>query len=275
MGSQLTSAHQQAQVRLAEALALVARRIYAPAATPDAAAAQAWVDRLLALIVTYRAQSASLGSSYVTAFARAEGFPLDFAPERAEIDREQIRRSLYATGVGGITKRLDANDPREKALSEAAKEVVGASMRHALNGARGVLATTLERDSRALGWVRVTREGCCAFCATLASRGAIYKGDSFDASDPRFKDGVVPSDHKVHDNCRCFLEPIYSRTAALPGRAEEFSTLWHDVTSTFSGRDKLRAFRRTYEALQRGETREQALARGLRRELDDPSSMAA
>lgn len=262
-------------MRLSDALvALVAAR-YRASATTNPAEAKVWIDRIVALILAQRGASAALARQYVTQFARAEGFPLEFRPTAPEADRDQIRRSLYATGLGGITERLEVGTTLQAAVVEATKEVAGASMRHTLNGARDLLASTLERDDRALGWVRVTREGCCAFCGMLASRGAVFKGDSFDASDPRFKDGIVPSDHKVHDNCRCFLEPVFSRTAALPGRAAEFEQLWYDVTKVFSGQDKLKAYRRAHEALLRGETREQAVARGLGRGLGDPGTIAA
>jgi hypothetical protein len=275
LGTSLSSAHQSAQVRLADALvALVAAR-YRAGATTDATQAAGWIDQVISLILVRHQLSTTLAQQYVTSFGRAEGFRLDFTPERSTLNRDQVRASLYATGVGGVVERLDGGAPLSDAVSQAAKEVAGASMRHALNGGRDLLANVVERDARAIGYARVTREGCCSFCATLASRGAIYKGDSFDASDPRFKDGIVASDHKVHDNCRCFLEPVYSRTAALPGRAEEFNTLWYETTQPFSGAAKLRAFRRGYEALQRGETRQAAIARALRTEIDDPGTIAA
>lgn len=221
---------------------------------------------MLSLVRVQRSASATLARVYYRQFSLLEtGEPTTFgAPP--EFPEDAVRESLYATGRGKLAEHLRAGADRAEAVDLAGRDVAGAMMRHTLNGARDVLADAFTRDRRAVGWVRVTREGCCYFCAMLASRGHVYREQSFDASDPRFRDGVVPSDHKVHDNCRCFLEPVYSRSAALPGRAEQFDGLWKKTTTTFSGWEKALAFRRAYEALLRGEGEEQAIDRALRRE---------
>lgn len=222
---------------------------------------------MLALVRVQRSASATLARVYYRQFSLLEtGDPTTFgAPP--DFPEDAVRESLYATGRGKLAEHLRAGADQAEAVDIAGRDVAGAMMRHTLNGARDVLADAFTRDRRAVGWVRVTREGCCYFCAMLASRGHVYREQSFDASDPRFRDGVVPSDHKVHDNCRCFLEPVYSRSAALPGRADEYEKLWYEVTSSFSGWEKALAFRRTFESLARGEDRQVALARGLRQDV--------
>lgn len=265
-GTRLTEAHRAAQARLAAQLvAVVAARFQQTMGREDARElARQWVESMIPLIAAQHGRSAALSARYYGAFRQAEGITLPFEPPAApRLNLTAVRTSLYVTGPQELQRKLARGLLAGKAMNDAAAGAAGAAMRHALNGGRRTIGNSLERDRTALAYVRVTREGCCWFCAMLASRGHVYKDYSFDRSDPRFTDGGIPSDVKVHDSCRCTLEPVYHRGSDLPGRAAEFEALWYDVTDRFSGHDKALAFRRAFEEFERSGDREKAIRRGL------------
>lgn len=188
---------------------------------------------------------------------------------------EQIRKSLTYTGLVKAAQQLASQPPREATESDFATEVAeearrqveatnrtlqtrrdkvmmdagagaaAAAVRHVQNGGRAAVDELVKRDPVARGWVRITRDDACFFCAMLASRGPIYKGDSFDESDPRFEG---PGEHKVHDSCGCSLRPVYTRSMSeWPEASLAADELWRRVAKGKSPRKAILAFRQAYE----------------------------
>lgn len=179
---------------------------------------------------------------------RVEIPDIDWAPS----DRA-ARVSLTVTGPVGQKSKAARGKPLQRARDESFVEASGAATRHVLTGGRQSLLTLVEGDMKAIGWIRVTDGDPCSFCAMLASRGAVYKKDSFSRSDPRF---TGPGEFKVHDSCACTMEIVYSRQAAWPGRGDEFYRMWRDnIEGRYSGRDARNAWRRLYEQRQREQRR--------------------
>lgn len=106
----------------------------------------------------------------------------------------------------------------------------GAATRQAINGARGAMGQIVYFDKRIRGYARVTDGNPCWFCGLLASRGAVFKKDSFDKggntnpwsgaltnADKFFKAPKdvpdMPAEYtnvaKVHNHCKCTLRPVY------------------------------------------------------------------
>jgi hypothetical protein len=243
----LADAHRTSQARLADAMAarLLAAysRLLAGGGFRQDSTVQAWLAEMLPLIVLYRERSAGRAQAF---YERATpGLDLSgIAPD--PVPDEAIETSLRVTGVIGLFEALGNGKPFDEAVKGAAKAAAGAAQRHTLNAGRTFIGNAIERDTTALGHYRLTRAGCCSFCAVLASRGAVYKGDSFADSDPRFIGGE--SEEKVHDHCRCQLVPVKSRSDALPDLTSEFADLWAATSKGRSGKDALNAFRREYEA---------------------------
>ena len=157
--------------------------------------------------------------------------------------------SLTVTGPVGQKSKAARGKPLRLARDESFVEAAGAATRHVLTGGRQSLLTLVEGDMRAVGWIRVTDGDPCAFCAMLASRGAVFKEDSFSRSDPRF---TGPGEFKVHDSCACTMEVVYSRQAAWPGRADEFHRLWRDnIEGRYTGAEARRMWRQLYERQRR------------------------
>jgi hypothetical protein len=256
----LTAAHREAQARNAAIIALLVARSW-EAVTPRNLEpfAQQWINALIPQILLFRMRSASISAAYLQAFRALETRVNDgWIPEiKADVPEEKIRTSLWVTGPAA--GRHKVNTARElnrlvgreisdaeitALLREAGPEAAGSAVRHVTDGGRETIRDAVKDDRLALGYVRVTKDNCCYFCAMLASRGHVYKGDSFDDSDSLFSGAGVA---KAHDSCGCTMEPVYSRTAALPGRAEEFAKLWAQSTPGTSGKGSVLAFRRAYE----------------------------
>lgn len=226
------------------------------------ALAEDWVQRMLPLVLAYRARSAALAQlSYGQQRSLVVG-DVDFAiPDADDLPIEALVTSLLVTSFDEYAiDRFERGLEHDAALERSATTVAGAAARHALDGGRTVMRNAIDRDRVTVGWYRVTKDGCCSFCAVLASRGAVYRQDSFDDSDPRFMGG---GEEKVHDHCACTLAPLFSREQPVADRNLEYQALWYDsikaseedvakgrarrIGQTFSGKDALNAFRRRYE----------------------------
>jgi hypothetical protein len=167
---------------------------------------------------------------------------------------EQVRTSLMVVGPGDYLnkardiRRLEGvGEQQQQALLAEAKQVttkkIAASVaRHVQNGGRQTLIDASKKDTKSLGYVRVTKDKPCFFCAMLASRGLVYAKDSFDASDARFTgDGTA----KVHDSCQCGIKPVYTRKDPLVEDSKVYTDLWSRWGA--GGGDAALRFRRGYE----------------------------
>jgi hypothetical protein len=272
----LTAAHKAAQDRIGAATVLAAVKLWPLLSADDIdGTTQRWLTVMLRLIRRQRDASARTAADYATVYRRlvvpgAEAFvptPL------GEINEEQVTNSLLFMGPRSFRKALeeqarrDAEVARPQAPTFAAplgvplrapakaplptgiEEKLVASMaraaqRHAANGGRDTIDDVIRRDKRVLGWERVTGAKPCFWCAMLASRGPVYRRDSFAASDPRF---TGPGNHKVHDGCGCGLRIVYDEGERVTGRAKEFQDLWISAAKGKSGAKAVLAFRRAYE----------------------------
>lgn len=226
----------------------------------DPESVERWLAALVPLIVRERNASAVRGVLFGNTIRTLEvgledGFRFETSPESVDLDPNVIRTSLMVTGPVALQKRIekisgrDVSPTEERALIQDAHDKSGAgaaaaAVRHVQNGSRSALIDGTARDTKALGWVRLTRAAPCYFCALLASRGAVYKGDSFEDSDTMF-DG--PGQVKVHDSCQCSLKPVYRRDDELLDRSKPFLEVYKASTAGKSGRDAIKAFRQAYE----------------------------
>lgn len=247
-GAALTEAHRQAQVRLAaETVQLM--RILWPLLDPENldATVDRWLRSTIRLVGDQRARSARLAAEYFRMFRSVEIGESDFAAVLADQPPPaMVATSLIVTGPVAIKRAMTRLVPLTTAVRNAEALSSGAAIRHVLNGGRDTLDANIRRDRRSLGFVRVTDASPCWFCAMLASRGPVYKAESFSAADARFQGFGA---HKVHDNCGCMIEPVFSDETRWPGRAREFRELWNEVATRKLRPDLARdAFREAYEA---------------------------
>lgn len=269
---QLARAQRLAQDQLARAMALQLAASYRQliTGTQRRSATEQWLAMMVPLIQAFRARSTGLAGVF---YQRSHALVLPDAPlnlaavDDDDVPDEAIETSLYVTGVVELFQKLEAGKPLETALTEAVTAAEGAAARHVLEGGRSYTRNAVIQDTLAVGFYRQTKGDPCSFCAVLASRGAVYKEDSFQDSDPQFRDDPeMPSTEKVHDHCHCTLQPIWTRTSNDPrddggSNAHAFGDLWDravrdPVTGRriHSGKDALNAFRRAYEAQMRERT---------------------
>lgn len=161
----------------------------------------------------------------------AGGGPMevDHFPEK------RVITSLISEANIETKKRMPG--PEAELMEKAESRSTGAAVRHAMDGSRGVTDRVM-RDRRVLGYARVTDSDPCAFCALLASRGAVFKKDSFQGSDAQFAPHPEASTSlpekfsdvaKVHDHCCCSLRPVYTRTGSFDAAAKYWRNGWDAI----------------------------------------------
>lgn len=247
----LADSHRVAQNKLTATLALLILRYYQSLQGPQVdleAAGRTWLAAVLPILAAAHGQSARLAGYYWGQQRELNiGDAGSYAPSAHVLDLnyDQARRSLAYTGIVRYQDRLERGMDLGRAFQLSAADAAASATRLAGNGGRDALLEAFEDDTKAIGWQRITRAAPCYFCAMLASRGPVYKKDSFDASDARFEGGI--GEVKVHDTCGCFLAPVYDRFAEQPGTNLAFSELWGASTGGLSGKEAVNAFRKAYD----------------------------
>jgi hypothetical protein len=227
-----------------------------------------WLETSVLTILAAQARTASIADAYTEQVRRLSipgALPWKPPPLRPE-NPERIRKSLIFTGIhqtaeklaitekslqGGQTDEERDSDQRTQQgrnaqlMSEGLARAAGSAIRLVTDAGQERIYDNVVSDPTAIGWARTTKPGCCYFCAMLASRGFVYKEDSFSESDARF---IGPGQHKVHDTCGCGLRPLYNQEDPLPDRNEDLSDLWASEAARYSGQEAIKAFRRAYEA---------------------------
>lgn len=231
-------------------------------------AVREWVDRSTDLTVDTSRRLARDSRAFYTSIANLMGAPAPIfeEPEPAEI--EAIHTSLAVTGVVGLRKRLGQISPptareaeegsllerqrslmdtalQREALQVSADAAGAAAARHAGDGARNEIQDTAQADPATVGWIRITSSRPCYFCAMLASRGPVYKEESFEDSDRLF---TGAGRHKVHDSCACSMRPLYSRRKSeRPVYNLALEDMWSSLSDELGYSPSITEWRAHYE----------------------------
>jgi hypothetical protein len=264
--ARLTSAYRQAQATRAAQLAAVVALYYRTRVDPSSeASVRRWLDLMVARIMAEHRYSAQQGALFASTLRRIE---LPTAPTKSFLahtvaTEQQIETSLRVVGPAAWQSKATEiyksdDDPLDKQaqLDELKQNIetriLGATLRHVQNGGRQTTYAAAVTDRQALGFVRVTRDKPCYFCAMLASRGLqesyTYSEDSFELSDARF---TGEGSAKVHDNCQCHLKPVYTENDDYVDRSEFFEALFREF-STGSSAEAIRTFRNGYNQWKSG-----------------------
>lgn len=190
-----------------------------------------WLSSVGLIIERDRKVATGLAEIYLKAFRKASNvtgtavvIPAPLAPDA------QVAASMAATTFPVIRKAASV----EEGLRTAFVTSSGAASRLVVNGSRDTITGSLRVDREAVGWHRITSGRPCAFCALLASRGAVYKSEA-------------TADFKAHDHCHCIPEPVYQGGSTLPkGPAAGWARLYTEQAA--GHKDQINAFRRAYEA---------------------------
>jgi len=206
-----------------------------------AGTADRWAADTERFVRRKRGESAQVSLAYVTEFKRRQVGTPEVPWRHRPLNSQALQTSLRVTGPAVIRRLSAQGAPLGHAVNTATTTVAGATSRHALDGGRDGLQETIRQDRQARGWQRVTQGEPCAFCAMLASRGAVFK-----TGETALGTRLGPTgDFQVHDNCNCTAEPVYGDTPLRNEQAQKWADLWKD--STRGEQDQLNAFRRAYE----------------------------
>lgn len=175
-----------------------------------------------ALVHRYGTASATLAADFYDASRIAAGVRGTFTVTPASPpDLEQVTAE-----VRWATRTLWSAEPD---APPARTMVAGAADRMVLDTGRATVQDAVQRDRAARGWARVPEAGCCAFCAMLATRGAVYKTSQ-------------TADFRAHDHDRCHIEPVFGQYEPT-AQVREWQALWEKSTAGKSGAAARAAFR--------------------------------
>lgn len=180
------------------------------------------------LVHTFGRASGTLAVQQYAA-ARAEaGITSRFTPTPAgTAPLEQVTRTLgWATTAPTKNSLPVTKEVTDRRLLVAAERMV-------LDVGRQTIIDNTNRDRKAHSWARVTEPAPCAFCALLATRGAVYRSEQ-------------SADFKSHDHCRCHAEPIFTAYEP-PARVREWQALYAQATAGTRGAASLTAFRKAFD----------------------------
>jgi hypothetical protein len=139
----------------------------------------------------------------------------------------------YLDAVKEVDPPVDTRPDASTAIADAKARLAAAAERQVLDAGRDTIVDNVQRDRKAKAWARIAEPDACAFCAMLATRGAVYH--------------VQRGEFKAHDNCRCHVEPVF--TAYEPSaKVREWQALYAEATKgVYGSKNAQRAFRQAYE----------------------------
>lgn len=187
----------------------------------------AFTRALHALLLHFGRVAAGNAVRRYAAVRREHGLP----PVRPRVAGVPPLEQVQAS-VDWATSDLWGNpEPNLKALEV---KLVGAAEKMALDVGRQTTLLTVQHDRDAFGWARVPESDCCAFCALLATRGAVYKTRD-------------TADFLSHDHCRCDVEPVFN--AYEPSaRVREWQAFYREVSRGVHGSANVRrAWRHAFD----------------------------
>lgn len=177
-------------------------------------------------------------------------WPVSWTPEQiASAYEDMLRReALKAQQDKARIHLQDDNLSHEQAIGRAQEAHKGSGSHGAgltdwavTNGSRDQIERVIRGDGRLVGLARGTGPNPCYFCAMLASRGFVYRS--------RGSAGFAPGEEisKWHNNCHCYPILRYTYSPAASRLQEFLMASWEPVTKDYSGKDKVRAWRRWLE----------------------------
>lgn len=186
----------------------------------------------------------------VTRFATASATiaATDYARRRRDAG---IRSPITVPRAAPPTiQQFDANlnwalAPLQDAPQTAKQNLEGAMTRLSLQAGRETTVQAVQADPQARAWARETRDGCCSFCAMLATRGAIYKSDQTAGrnANERF---VGEGEFKYHNHCHCIAVPVFG-TYEKTAHARQWTADWNDLKRQLGYTPSLNQWRQQFE----------------------------
>lgn len=243
-GRELTDSHRRAQLLIKARALQDFKPAWSELDLDDLSSFDKVASEAQRIVRGRRDEASDRAMEYLTEFRRAEGLTGDPPDVRAEpVDDQRLKRGMRSSGYVGVLRSLKRGHGRERARQNGLVRASGALERYVHDGGRETLQKAVQADQQAVGWQRVTGSEPCAFCALLASRGAVYKEDTVD--------------FEAHDHCDCESEVVYADDeAAVREENKRFERMYNDAVRKAeeagelrrgTSNDLLNAFRREYE----------------------------
>lgn len=226
-GARLTDIHRRRQVRMAITADSQARRLWD--ATLDMndldGSQERWREAMLNLIQKWWKVSAEEAQNYMPRFRLAEtGDDLGrIVVAMPRFDRATAARDLEWLGGANVKWHIGHGDDLQSAYSKARSLFVGSFHEAVLTGGRSTIREWADKDTRAIGWRRVSDGDPCAFCAMLVGRGPVYRSSATAAA--------TAEGGKFHNFCGCTVEVVYG-----DWQPNELEAQWVDAYFAASSR---------------------------------------
>ncbi len=253
--SRLTRRHRDAQAAIGRT---VARAISAVAHTVQLSDVDVWfgrvLPRLMAIVrggwIGSRAQSAR----YLREHAEAEGRLV--VPQLALWVPDRVATSLRVTGPVAVKEHIETHRSTDGVQQAMVTRMSGAAQRQALSGGRGTVYRTARESRQIIAWRRVTDADPCAWCAMLASRGAVYLSRAAASGVVgRGRSGSLRGTRQrgmsFHDGDECTVEPLYEDEDE-PAEVAALYQQWLGATAGHSGKAAIREWRRYWDKQRQG-----------------------
>lgn len=196
-GKDLTRAHKAYQSSIAAVSAIEARLLWAGLNVDDIdGSTPAWLAATSAVVNRQVEVSQDAAAIYFGSYSAAEtGRAADAVRVAPIVATPAV---LYFAGPVRIKTLIKGGMDPVEAHAKSLTKLAGAAHRQTLMAGRLTVAKSTAQDRRAIGWRRVTDGNPCAFCAMLASRGAVYR------------DNISAAGFDYHFECNCTPEAEYS-----------------------------------------------------------------
>ncbi len=252
--SRLTRQHRDAQAAIGRAVVRPVRQLALRAQTADV---DRWFDsvlgRLLRIIHAGWIGSRAQANRYLREHAGLEGAVVDPVP--ALWSPERVITSVRVTGPVAFKRSVESGVDADAARQAMAGRLAVSAQRLTLAGGRGTIDRTVQESRVIVGWRRVTDADPCAWCAMLASRGAVYLSRaSAGAVVGRGRSGVLRGSRQLgqsfHDGDECTVEPLYEDEDDPPD-VQALHDEWLKATKGHSGKAAVREWRRHWDSKKR------------------------
>lgn len=194
----------------------------------DPATVEPFIQAMNALTTTFGRISAHEAAASYLKERTAAGVAGKFTPRPAS----PANFDKVDASVRWAIKALWSPNPD---LENVKTNVLGVTEKNVLDAGRSTILNASKTDRKSKGWARETEPECCAFCAMLATRGAVYRSED-------------SGDFRAHDHCRCFAVPVFN-IFDVPAHVQEWQQLYRESTQGVRGsKASIKAFRQAYDA---------------------------
>ncbi|QSY58710.1 EndoU domain-containing protein [Bifidobacterium imperatoris] len=203
-GAALTDRHRRNQVRLAITADSQARRLWDSTLDLDdlKGSQPIWKNAMLNLLQTWWQVSAETAADYLPRFREAETGDGSFETAVPRFDRKRMAGQVDWLGATNVLWHIARGETQEAAYATARSLFLGVFHEAVLTGGRTTIEHWAKKDTRAIGWRRVSDGDPCAFCAMLVTRGPVYTSAE--------KAGLsAKTGKKYHPHCGCTVEVVY------------------------------------------------------------------